>query len=373
MALEEKTFGQIKHEGDSFFVDNENEDKVRFVACGPEKKMTDFFIKNMNTAFDKACDAVLKAGENDSFSRSLDLILEVYEGLEKQAVGMAERKSVCKGELADFVNTLVSNLGKIALASMLQRSKPKRTANVFDDNGDYKLYVDVKKKHIDVKTTGSLNNLLLLDGTSVEQLLVPEATVLIRLRPAAEKRLASHLNVCCETLRGLIKDGVSDLSAIKDKLNDLLNENEKKCNELSKLARDFSSERMKFKPDSEEYEKLTTQYFDTFEEKSKISESSEAIKAMSRNVLYDLYASDAPLSAVNLKREILRSILDSSYELWQFDVPGFVTRDDVKFLTSGDAYKIAGNQTLNDAPLGNDSFYVRAADLRPFNQIVEFL
>ena len=372
MALEEKTFGQIKHEGDSFFVDNENEDKVRFVACGPEKKMTDFFIKNMNSAFDKACDAVLKEGENDSFSCSLDSILEVYEGLKKQAVEMAERKSVCKGELADFVNTLVTNLGKIALGSMFQKSKPKRTANVFDDNGDYKLYVDVKKKHIDVKATGFLNNLLLLDGTSVEQLLVPEATVLIRLRPAAEKHLADHLIVCCETLEGLIKDGVSDLSAILEKIANLTNENEKKCNELSKSASDSLRERGKFKFDSEEYAKLTTQYLDAYKEKNKIEQSSTAIRYM-KFVLRDLYVPGAQLSVVKLKRETLWRILDSSYELWQFDVPGFVTRDDVKFLTTCDAYKISGNQTLNGAPLGNDSFYVRAADLRPFDKIFEIL
>ena len=244
MALEEKTFGYIKNEGDSFWVDNKNVDKIKFQACGPENQ-EDFFIKNMDSAFEKACAATLKKGENDTLSCSLDSILEVFEDLHTQATVMIERRG-CNGELADFINNLMNNLGKNALATMFLSLDPKPTVSVFEDDGDYKFYIEVNGKPIDVNTTRSWYNLLLLDGKSVEQLLVPEATVLIRLKPAAEEELEVALNACCDMLKGFINDGVSDKTAIVERLGNLIKENEKKDDAVSESASGILRERKKY-------------------------------------------------------------------------------------------------------------------------------
>lgn len=370
MALQEKTFGLIKKEGDSFWVDNKNGDKVKFEDCGFENQ-EDFFIKNMDTAFEQACAATLKKGENDSLSCSLDSILEVYEDLRTQASEMAERRSSCKGELADFINTLMNNLGKNALATMFQRLDSKPSVSVFEEDGDYKFYIEVNGKPIDVNTTRSWYNLLLLDGTSVEQLLVPEATVLVRLKPAAEEELVAALGVCCDMLEGFINDAVLDKAAIVEKLESLIEEKEKKDDSVSDSASAILRERRKFKKDSEEYKKLTSDFFGTYNEGKKIRQASATLSAL-KKVIKDLYVPNASLSAVLLKGKILNSILNS-FVMWSFDVPGFVSRDDVKFLTTGDDYMIGRNQTLNKARLGSDSFYVRAADLRPFSEVVEVI
>ena len=72
-----------------------------------------------------------------------------------------------------------------------------------------------------------------------------------------------------------------------------------------------------------------------------------------------------------MKDEILKDIL--SCNQWKFDVPGFVSRDDVKFITTGLTYKIAKGQCLFDLELDNDTFYVRGQDLRPFSDIKEII
>lgn len=370
MALEEKKFGHIKNEGNSFFVDNKSGDRKKF---NPVELIDqeDFFVKNMTTAFEKACAATLKKGENDSLSCSLDSFLEVYEDLRTQAVEMAESRSCGQGELAGFINTLMNNLGKNALADLFSRFKPKPSISVFDVNGNYKFYIEANGKPFDVNTTRSWYNLLLLDGTSVEQLLVPEATVLIRLKPAAEEELEVVLKACCEVLEGFIKDGVSDKTAVVEKLENLIEGNEKKDDAVEESSRGILRERSRFKAGSKEYETLTSQFFAACKEEKETRQACAALIALEK-VIKDLYVPNAQLSAALLKGRILNSILNS-FVMWSFDVPGFVSRDDVRFITSRDDYKIGKDQTLNKARLGNESFYVRAVDLRPFKDIIKAL
>lgn len=364
MALAEKTFGHIKHEGNAFWVDNENEDKVKFEGR-PIADDKDFFIMHCADAFENARDKTMETDDNDSEPFSLERILGIYEDFRAQAEEMVEKKGNCKGKLVDFINVLAGNLGKNAVASMLSKTKPKPSVSVIEKLSDYKPFVEVKGKPVAVNAIGHEDNLLLLDGTSVEQLLIPEAVVLVRLKPAVEEKIAADFKFCCDILKECLDNGVTDRSAVAERIESLMEEKNKENALLSESASAIFSEKRKFERDSEEYKKLDSEYYAKFKEKAKNDQVSKILNSL-KWVIY-IYYYDKPESVSYLKREILRNHLISFN--WIFDIPGFVTRDDVKFLTSGDAYKIEKNQTLNGVKLDNDTFYVRAADLRPFSDI----
>ena len=369
IVMKKKTFGQIKYEGDSFFVDNRNADKVKFEPCGLGNQKN-FFIDNMSTAVEKACSLAVEKSDEEEIPCSLGAMLGVYEDLLEQAEEI-DKGNCRKGELAEFISVLMNNLGKNALAEMFSRLDPKPGLSVFEDNGDYRFYIEAAGKPVDVNTTKSRYNLLLLDGTSVDELLVPEATVLVRLESDVEEFLITSLKTCCAVLKGLIDDGVSEREKIVDRLDELLTDNKRDDDDNDKAISGLIRERRKFSEGSEEYRELTSRFFEKYNKSKDFRQISGALYSLKKEI-EDLYVPDVPFFVSLFKCNVLTDILDSPFE-WSFDVPGFITRSDVEFLTLDNTFKIEKNQTLNNSKLGNDSFYVRAADLRPFSEIMEAL
>ena len=369
MALEGKHFGQIKRDGDSFFVNNNSGDKVKFEPIGLIDQ-EDFFVKSMPTAFEKACSSCIMKYKEKEIPCSLETILDVYNDLLTQTEEVCSNRS-SKGELANFINTLMNNLGKNALADLFSRLEPKPSISVFEGNGDYKFYIEVNGKKVDVNTTRYWYNLLLLDGSSIDELLVPEATVLVRLKPAAEEFLRTSLLACCDALKSLVDSGVSDEVDILGKLDEIVKDKKRKEEECDNALYGLIQERRAFENGSEKYKVLTSEYFKKRNEKETIRQAIRALSVL-KSEIETTYVPGGPFYVSFFKCDVLNDLLNSPLK-WSFDAPGFVTREDVKFITSGDKYRIGKEQTLNKVRLGNDSFYVRAADLRPFKDIFDVL
>lgn len=367
--MEEKQFNKLQREGNSIFVDNKLGDKVKFKPVGLIDQ-EDFFVKNMTTAFEKAWGAIIVKENERELSCSLEAILYAYNELLTQTEEVNSNRSG-KEELSNFINTLMNNLGKNALADMFSRISQKPSISVFEDNGNYKFYIEVNGKKVDVNTSRYWYNLLLLDGSSIDELIVPEATVLVRLKPAAEEFLRTSLITCCDVLKYLVDSGVSDEGDILGKLDEIVKDKKRKEDECDKALYGLIQERKAFEKGSEKYKVLSSKFFNKRNERETIRLAIRALSAL-KGEIEAVYVPGAPFFVSLFKCDVLNDILNSPLE-WSFDVPGFVTREDVQFITSGDDFKIGKDQTLNKAKLGNTSFYVRAADLRPFEDILEVL
>lgn len=364
MALERKQFGQIKRQGNSFFVDNKSGDKVQFRKVKIDNQ-DDFFIQKKTCAIEQSFGVPKVFLDMDEIKVTLDSILSVCEDLKAQTEQMAkDRGATC--EFAEVVSNFMNILGKNALTSELLRLDSSLQVSVFEDNGAYKFYVEVNGKKIDVNTSRFFYNLLLLDGTSIEKLLIPEATVLVRLRPAVEDYFKDAIDECCKTLKELISDGASDKKAVISRLDERISTTEKEDNDCEKKLRDFYKKQKLYENGSTEYKELSTVINNENKKREHIKRTYKTLSALKREI-EDKYEKDSVIVVGVLKSSILIEL--ALGEKWEFDVPGFITKDDVKYITSSDVYKIKGS--LNYKKLTNESYYVRAADLRPFKDIMD--
>ncbi len=364
MALEARYFGQIRRKGDKFFMDDEERDSLPFDDCFLRFDMRHYFDDHAGVAAEKAGLAFQKEDDGREVEFSLGQLLSFCEDFRKQAEDVMNDRN--GAELSLFINTFMNRLGRNALDALLSDSDSSWTVSAFDGD-DYLAYVDVNGKKLDVVTSRKDYSLMLLDGSSVDNLLVPDATVFVRIKPDVEYYLENAFGMCCRTFKEYVDSGLSDEEAFS-RIENVISEKNQLVENYGRAIAEMRTRMSQYASVSNESNASARELKKLYVSRKYAASDCKVMSAMKE--IIRIY-SGLTVPEFPLKDEILRDIL--SCNQWKFDVPGFVSRDDVKFITTGLTYKIAKGQFLFDLELDRDTFYVRGQDLRPISDIREII